>query len=200
MSHREEASGKTQDTLEKLCLSAGLGTPRGPPGRAGGSVWDWHYRGPTLEPGPGVGARRRVPGGPGLCPRDPSRAQPKMATWARLPVGSPPTGRSMRGRCYVVWVAVMAGGLDDPTLDQNSGNRDMECHLALGGKEPELVWEVERYQLEIVGLTSMHSLGSGIQLLERGWTLHYLELLLRVSGGKLVWACLIALPSSAAMC
>ncbi|KAI3367448.1 hypothetical protein L3Q82_026303 [Scortum barcoo] len=37
--HREEASGKTQDTLEKLCLSAGLGTPRGPPGRAGGSVW-----------------------------------------------------------------------------------------------------------------------------------------------------------------
>ncbi|KAI3357516.1 hypothetical protein L3Q82_015935 [Scortum barcoo] len=34
MSHREEASGKTQDTLERLCLSAGLGTPRGPPGRA----------------------------------------------------------------------------------------------------------------------------------------------------------------------
>ncbi|KAI3374480.1 hypothetical protein L3Q82_006305 [Scortum barcoo] len=32
-------SGKTQDTLERLCLSAGLGTPRGPPGRAGGSVW-----------------------------------------------------------------------------------------------------------------------------------------------------------------
>ncbi|KAI3352654.1 hypothetical protein L3Q82_019298, partial [Scortum barcoo] len=28
MSHREEASGKTQDTLERLCLSAGLGTPR----------------------------------------------------------------------------------------------------------------------------------------------------------------------------
>ncbi|KAI3375400.1 hypothetical protein L3Q82_021886, partial [Scortum barcoo] len=40
MSHREEALGKTQDTLERLCLSAGLGTPQGPPGRAGGSVWD----------------------------------------------------------------------------------------------------------------------------------------------------------------
>ncbi|KAI3352281.1 hypothetical protein L3Q82_005259 [Scortum barcoo] len=40
MSHQEEApQGKTQDTLERLCLSAGLGTPRGPPGRAGGSVW-----------------------------------------------------------------------------------------------------------------------------------------------------------------
>ncbi|KAK3539790.1 hypothetical protein QTP70_013235 [Hemibagrus guttatus] len=37
--HREEAPGKTQDTLERLCLSAGLGTPRGPSGRAGGSVW-----------------------------------------------------------------------------------------------------------------------------------------------------------------
>ncbi|KAI3373268.1 hypothetical protein L3Q82_006570 [Scortum barcoo] len=48
----------------------------------------------------------------------------------------------------------------------------MECHLA-GGKEPELVREVERYRLEIVGLTSTHSLGSGTQLLERGWTLHY---------------------------
>ncbi|KAK3527969.1 hypothetical protein QTP86_013084 [Hemibagrus guttatus] len=39
ISHREEAPGKTQDTLERLCLSAGLGTPRGPSGRAGGSVW-----------------------------------------------------------------------------------------------------------------------------------------------------------------
>jgi len=28
---------ETQDTLERLCLSAGQGTPRGPPGRAGGS-------------------------------------------------------------------------------------------------------------------------------------------------------------------
>ncbi|KAK3560105.1 hypothetical protein QTP86_033893, partial [Hemibagrus guttatus] len=37
MPHREEAPGKTQDT--GLCLSAGLGTPRGPSGRAGGSVW-----------------------------------------------------------------------------------------------------------------------------------------------------------------
>ncbi|KAI3365602.1 hypothetical protein L3Q82_010686 [Scortum barcoo] len=39
MSHWEEAPGKTQDTLERLCLSAGLGTPQNPPGRAGGSIW-----------------------------------------------------------------------------------------------------------------------------------------------------------------
>ncbi|KAK3555889.1 hypothetical protein QTP86_029801, partial [Hemibagrus guttatus] len=44
---------------------------------------------------------------------------------------------------------------------------------SLGGKEPELVREVERYRLEIVGLASTHSLGSGIQLLERGWTLFF---------------------------
>ncbi|KAK3564528.1 hypothetical protein QTP86_022862 [Hemibagrus guttatus] len=44
---------------------------------------------------------------------------------------------------------------------------------SLGGKEPELVREVEQYRLEIVGLASTHSLGSGTQLLERGWTLFF---------------------------
>ncbi|KAK3571960.1 hypothetical protein QTP86_020484, partial [Hemibagrus guttatus] len=44
---------------------------------------------------------------------------------------------------------------------------------SLGGKEPELVREVERYRLQIVGLASTHSLGSGTQLLERGWTLFF---------------------------
>ncbi|KAK3532763.1 hypothetical protein QTP86_028142 [Hemibagrus guttatus] len=44
---------------------------------------------------------------------------------------------------------------------------------SLGGTEPELVREVEQYQLEIVGLASTHSLGSGTQLLERGWTLFF---------------------------
>ncbi|KAK3534027.1 hypothetical protein QTP86_000639 [Hemibagrus guttatus] len=48
----------------------------------------------------------------------------------------------------------------------------MECHLTQG-KEPELVREVEWYRLEIVGLASTHSLGSGTQLLERGWTLFF---------------------------
>ncbi|KAL7866069.1 hypothetical protein SRHO_G00113160 [Serrasalmus rhombeus] len=44
---------------------------------------------------------------------------------------------------------------------------------SLAGKEPELVHEVERYRLDIVGLTSTHSLGSGSNLLERGWTLFF---------------------------
>ena len=38
---------------------------------------------------------------------------------------------------------------------------------------PELVREAERYRREIVGLASTHSLGSGTQILERGWTLSY---------------------------
>ncbi|KAK3554961.1 hypothetical protein QTP86_001863 [Hemibagrus guttatus] len=48
---------------------------------------------------------------------------------------------------------------------------------SLWGKEPELVREVERYRLEIVGLASTHSLGSGTQLLERAPQLscHVLE-------------------------
>ncbi|KAI3376691.1 hypothetical protein L3Q82_017116 [Scortum barcoo] len=33
----------------------------------------------------------------GSLPTGPGRAQPEMATWARLPVGSPPTGSSLRG-------------------------------------------------------------------------------------------------------
>ncbi len=33
--------------------------------------------------------------------------------------------------------------------------------------------EVERFRLEIVGITSTHSWGSGTTLLERGWTLHH---------------------------
>ena len=44
---------------------------------------------------------------------------------------------------------------------------------SLGGKEPELVREVERYWLDLVGLASMHSIGSGSKLLERGWTLFF---------------------------
>lgn len=38
-------------------------------------------------------------------------------------------------------------------------------------KEHELVREVKRYRLDIVGLKSTHSLDSGTSLLEGGWTL-----------------------------
>jgi len=50
---------------------------------------------------------------------------------------------------------------------------------SLVGKEPEpelvreVEREVERYQLDMVGLTSTNSTGSGTKLLERGWTLSF---------------------------
>ena len=56
----------------------------------------------------------------------------------------------------------------------------------LAGKEPELVREVERYRLEIVGLTTMHSLEPN-SLREAGLS-STLELPV-VRGGELVWAC-----------
>ncbi|KAI3377851.1 hypothetical protein L3Q82_008989, partial [Scortum barcoo] len=52
MSHREEAPGKTQDTLERLCLSAGLGTSSGAPWKSwrkclGGN---WEVNGQLVMP------------------------------------------------------------------------------------------------------------------------------------------------------
>lgn len=58
--------------------------------------------------------------------------------------------------------------------------RDMECQLA-GGKEPELVREGERYRIGIVMFTFTHSLGSGTQHVQKGWTLD-------LSGSEWWWA------------
>jgi len=55
--------------------------------------------------------------------------------------------------------------------------------ISLGGKDPELVRKVERYQLDIVGLTSTQNTGSsGTRLLEKGWTLP-------ISGVAHFWSC-----------
>ena len=55
----------------------------------------------------------------------------------------------------------------------------------LQNTEPELVREAEWYQLEIVGFTSTHSLGSG-----REGGLSSILGLPALRGGELVWACL----------
>ncbi|TWW75358.1 hypothetical protein D4764_13G0000200 [Takifugu flavidus] len=54
---------------------------------------------------------------------------------------------------------------------------------SLVGKEPELVHEVEKFRLDIVGLTSTHGKGSGTSILERGWTLYHSG----VSDGERLW-------------
>ena len=58
---------------------------------------------------------------------------------------------------------------------------------SLVGKEPELVREVEKFRLDIVGLTSTHSKGSGTSLLERGWTLFHSG----VATGERLGACML---------
>ncbi|KAI3377917.1 hypothetical protein L3Q82_009047, partial [Scortum barcoo] len=113
---------------------------------------------------------------PGLCPRDPAGLSPRK--WRCGPPSSRLTTRrkvhegpvqcglgSSRGRGprrpnpWNPWNKTLAIGTWNVT--------------SLGGRSLSSCEEVERYRLEIVGLTSTHSLGSGTQLLERGWTLHY---------------------------
>ncbi|KAI3354569.1 hypothetical protein L3Q82_019073 [Scortum barcoo] len=139
---------------------------------------DWRYRGRGAHPGarPGVGARRRAPGGRVFAHGTrPGSARNGGATWARLPVGSPPSRKVHEGP---VQCGLGSSRGREPRRP-NPWNKTLAIGTwnvtSLGGKEePELcAWEVERYRLEIVGLTSTHSLGSGTQLLERGWTLHY---------------------------
>ncbi|CAG5866923.1 unnamed protein product [Menidia menidia] len=118
------------------------------------------YRGPPLEPGPGAGHHgERLVAGP--SPMGPGRAQPEEVTWVPLRTGPPPVGGAIGVGCSVPWAA--AGKLALGTWNVTSP----------AGKEPELVCEAERFRLDIVGLASTHSSGSGTSLLERGWTLCY---------------------------
>ncbi|KAI3353846.1 hypothetical protein L3Q82_005060 [Scortum barcoo] len=135
-------------------LLARIGVTGAPPWS---QAWGW---GSQAAPGGRVFAHGTQPG------------SARNGAWARLPVGSPPAGRSMRGRCNVVWVQSWQGASRPNPWTKTLAIGTWNVTSA-GGKEPELVREVERYRLEIVGLTSTHSLGSGTQLLERGWTHHY---------------------------
>lgn len=58
-----------------------------------------------------------------------------------------------------------AGTLEDRFLATEAGNGDVP---RLMGKEPELVHDIERYWLDTVEFTSMHSLGSGTSLQKQG--------------------------------
>ncbi|KAM4544083.1 uncharacterized protein V3H82_021885 [Fundulus diaphanus] len=125
--------------------------------------------GPHSGARPGGGARWRASGGRAFA----HGARPGSAR--RGDMGPPSDGlttcrRGQRGRVHCATGSSRGRGpwRSDPRLQK----------LALGtwnvtslvGKEPELVREVERFRLEIVGLTSTHRSGSGTSLLERGWT------------------------------
>ncbi|KAI3359404.1 hypothetical protein L3Q82_002907 [Scortum barcoo] len=112
---------------------------------------------PGPHPGarPGVGARRRAPGGrvfahgtrPGSA-RNGDVGPPSSRLTTRRKVHEGPvqcglgSSRGRGPRRPNPWTKTLAIGTWNVT--------------SLGGKEPELVREVERYRLEIVGLTSTH--------------------------------------------
>ncbi|KAI3367581.1 hypothetical protein L3Q82_026423 [Scortum barcoo] len=131
---------------------------------------DWRYRGPTLEPGLGLGLAV-APGGRVFAHGTRPGSARNGVTWARASSRLTTRRKVHEGRCNV-WFGSSSrgiGGLGRPnpwtkTLAIGTWNV-----TSLGGKEPELVREVERYRLEIVGLTSTQlSLGSGTQLSLRG--------------------------------
>ncbi|GAA6079479.1 uncharacterized protein LOC115409932, partial [Tachysurus ichikawai] len=129
---------------------------------------------PGPRPGarPGVGARMGAPGGRALT----HGARPGSARKSDVgPISCGPT-TCRRNRKGPVQCGLGGSRRQGPRRP-NPRTRNLALGTwnvtSLGGKEPELVREVERYRLDIVGLTSTHSLGSGTQLLERGWTLYY---------------------------
>ncbi|KAK7940110.1 hypothetical protein WMY93_003436 [Mugilogobius chulae] len=129
---------------------------------------------PGPHPGarPGVGARRRAPGGRVLAHG--TRPGPARKGNVEPPSRRPTTRRKdHRGRVQ----CVLGGGRGEVPGRPRPCARSLALGTwnvtSLAGKEPELVREVERFRLDIVGLTSTHSLGSGTITLERGWTLHF---------------------------
>ncbi|KAK3528665.1 hypothetical protein QTP70_007204 [Hemibagrus guttatus] len=129
---------------------------------------------PGPHPGarPGVGARRRAPGGRVFaCGTRPGTARKNDVG----PLSRRPTTRKKEHKGPVP--CVLGSGHGRGPQQPKPWTKNLAFGTwnvtSLGGKEPELVREVERYRLEIVGLASTHSLGSGTQLLERGWTLFF---------------------------
>ncbi|KAK0155726.1 Retrovirus-related Pol polyprotein from type-1 retrotransposable element R2 [Merluccius polli] len=121
---------------------------------------------------PGGGARGRAPGGraythgarPGKARNDDVGPPSRRLTTSR---------RGQRGRvqCELGGDRRRGPWRSDPRLQKLVlGTWNV---TSLVGKEPELVREVEKFRLDIVGLTSTHSKGSGTSLLERGWTLFH---------------------------
>ncbi|KAK3521202.1 hypothetical protein QTP70_000769, partial [Hemibagrus guttatus] len=139
---------------------------------------DWHHRGPTLEPGLGLGhagehlVAKSLPVGLG-------RAQPEGKTGLGPPSHRPTTPRRKEHKGPVQCVLGSSHGRGPRRPKPWTKNLAFGTWnvTLLGGKEPELVREVEWYRIEIVGFASTHSLGSGTQLLERAPQLsrHVLE-------------------------
>ncbi|KAI3360583.1 hypothetical protein L3Q82_002446 [Scortum barcoo] len=147
---------------------------------------------PGAKPGLGLGLLQASVLVAGSLPTGPGRAQPENGDVGPLASSRLTTRRKVHEGPVQCGLGSSRGR--GPRRRPNPWTKTLAIGTwnvtSLGGKEPELVREVERYRLEIVGLTSTHSLGSGTQLLERGWTLHYSGVAQGERQARLVWACL----------
>ncbi|KAK5902677.1 hypothetical protein CesoFtcFv8_007911 [Champsocephalus esox] len=91
---------------------------------------------------------------PGGSPGSPSGARPRRRTRRRVS-----GGRACHGARPG---PARKGNVDNTSASPSRGPTTYGKHR-----------EVERYQLDLVGLTSTHSVGSGTLLLDRGWTLFF---------------------------
>ncbi|KAI3371487.1 hypothetical protein L3Q82_024071 [Scortum barcoo] len=105
--------------ISRTVTSPGLALPGAPPWS---QAWGWGSQASAWWPG--------------LCPRDPAGLSPKWRRGpAHLPVGSPPAGKVHEGPVQCGLGSSRGGGASTTqSLEQNSGNRDMECHLTGGGR------------------------------------------------------------------
>ncbi|KAI3358762.1 hypothetical protein L3Q82_014724 [Scortum barcoo] len=109
---------------------------------------------PGARPGVGRLAGERLVAG--SLPTGPGRAQPEMATWARLSSRLTTRRKVHEGPVQCGLGSSRGGGPRRPnpwtkTLAIGTWNV-----TSLGGKEPELVQEVERYRLEIPPCVGVH--------------------------------------------
>ena len=121
--------------------------------------------GPRLEPGLDGGpvSERLVAG----SATGPGQAQPERALRhfsLPHPVDPPSAGEGGRVQCYMGGSGVDGPWRPRPWLQRLTLGMWNVTSLG-GGKEPELVQVVECYRLDLVGLTSTHSVGSGSKLL-----------------------------------
>ena len=132
--------------------------------------------GSTSGARPRMKIHKRAPGGWACHRSQPGTA--RRSDVATTITTSPSRSLTTHGKNHWGRVRCQTGG-SESRGSQHTRLRQQRLALgtwnvtSLGGKEPELVKEVERYRLDLVGLISTRSRGSGTLLLYRGWTLFF---------------------------
>lgn len=123
----------------------------------------------TTRLSPGLEIPRPTHGG-GVSRASGGRAtrvtQPGLAQKGNVDLSRGLTTCEAKGERQVQWQQVRRTMTKCPSA-METGSRDVERHF-IGGKGARVVEQVERYQIDIVSLTSSHSTGSGNKRLDPG--------------------------------